>query len=201
MRTLSKIRGALLALALLYLPACNTAEMLPETAISTAPATATAETGWMSDAQKEAIGDTAGKVWVAAWFAGEQFMSESLTRRWRQVAVEQAATPQARLALSVDLLDRPPPPLTSAFERGLDVRGVSYEEGQVWIDLDAASPGLRGHGSAGLLVGSEQLKQAAIFYFPEARTLCVAYDGVPTTVEEGGPIFLHDASGCPIPLR
>lgn len=157
--------------------------------------------GWYTDAEKEEADPEDQHRWVAAWFAGENAMPESVSRRWRPLNAEIVHTPEALLQYSVDLLDQPPPDRTSAFAAGIDVHGVTFDQGQVLLDLDADSPGLYNHGSTGLLIGSEQLTATAAFYFPDAQTLCVAYDGEPTSIEDGGPIFLHDASGCPLPLK
>lgn len=155
---------------------------------------------WYSDEEKEAVDPDGVEQWVAAWFAGENFMEESISRWWMVTPVEED-TPEALLARSVALLDDPPEGWTSAFARGIMVRDVTFDGSEVLLDLNTGSEGLYGHGSAGYVIGSEQLSSAARFYFPEARTLCVAYDGVRTTIEEGGPSFLHDANGCPIRLR
>lgn len=155
---------------------------------------------WYSDEEKEAADPQETELWVAAWFAGEDVMPESISRWWI-VAPDEEDTPEALLARSVALLDEPPEGRTSAFAEGIGVREVSFDGSELLLDVDAESEGLYGHGSAGYIIGSEQLTSAARFYFPEAETLCVAYDGVRTAIEEGGPSFLHDASGCPIPLR
>lgn len=191
-----------LTLMVTLLPACTGAGRQTASPTPTPPATVTAlPSGWYTDAEKETADPQGEHAWVAAWFAGESAMPDSVGRRWRPVDAAAETTPEALFARSVDLLDEPPPGRTSAFADGIDVHGVTFDQAQILLDLDADSPGLYNHGSAGLLVGIEQLTAAAAFYFPEAQTLCVAYDGQPTSVEDGGPIFLHDASGCPLPLR
>ncbi len=156
---------------------------------------------WYSEEEKQAVDPNGAAQWVAAWLAGEDVMPESIERWWMVTTVEED-TPEATLARSVALLDEAlPEGRTSAFADGIRVNSVSFDGREVLLDLDADSEGLYGHGSAGLIIGSEQLASAARYYFPEAETLCVAYDGVRTTIEEGGPSFLHDANGCPIRLR
>ncbi|MFW5942918.1 MAG: hypothetical protein ACOCXI_14045 [Chloroflexota bacterium] len=184
-------------IGLLLLGACDSGQ---EPAVPTA-APVVSEGEWYTDAQKEAAGPGEEQVWLAAWFAGENAMPESISRWWTLLPDGGDERAEVLLALSVERLDDPPEEATSAFGDGLTVRDVTYEEGQVLLDLEGDSPGLHGHGSAGYIIGSEQLKAAAAFYFPDADTLCVAYDGQPTAIEAGGPTFLHDASGCPIPLR
>lgn len=185
-----------IVIGLLLLGACDSSE---EPAAST-PALNVGEGEWYTDAEKEAADPGDEHVWVAAWFAGEGAMPESISRWWT-VLPGGGGTADALLMASVEQLDDPPEGATSAFSDGLTVRDVTYDEGQVLIDLEGNSPGLHGHGSAGYIIGSEQLKAAAAFYFPDADTLCVAYDGQPTAIEAGGPTFLHDASGCPISLK
>lgn len=68
------------------------------------------------------------------------------------------------------------------------------------VDLDGDSRALRGQASFGLILGTQQLALVTRDQLPDARTLCVTYDGVPTSVESGGPSWLHDASGCPIDI-
>lgn len=156
---------------------------------------------WYSEEEKRAVDPEGAARWLAAWFAGEDVMPESIERWWMVTTVEED-TPEAHMARSVALLDEElPEGRTSAFADGIRVNSVSFDGREVVLDLDADSEGLYGHGSAGYIIGSEQLVSAARYYFPEAETLCVAYDGVRTTIEEGGPSFLHDANGCPIHLR
>lgn len=192
-----------LTLTITVLSACTAGAGRQTTLPSpTSPPTVTAlPSGWYTDAEKETADPQGEHAWVAAWFADENVMPDSVSRRWRPLDGTVDDTPAALLERSVDLLDEPPPDRTSAFAGGIDVHDVTVDDGQVLLDLDADSPGLYGHGSTGLLIGIEQLAAATAFYFPEAQTLCVAYDGQPTSVEDGGPIFLHDASGCPILLR
>ncbi|MFW6097613.1 MAG: hypothetical protein ACOC9Z_06035 [Chloroflexota bacterium] len=156
---------------------------------------------WYSEEEQQAMDPEGAGQWVAAWFAGEDVTPESIERWWMVTTVEED-TPEAHMARSVALLDEAlPEGRTSAFADGIAVHGVSFDGSEVLLDLDADSEGLYGHGSAGYIIGSEQLVSVARYYFPEAETLCVAYDGVRTSIEEGGPSFLHDANGCPIRLR
>jgi len=140
-------------------------------------------------------------VWVAAWFAPEDAFPDVMVRSWMLVPHAGDPTAAEQLALSVGLLDSTPPPgMTSAFWAGLEVGGVTMAERQVGLDLAAESPGLSGHGSHGLILGESQLRSAATYYFPDADTMCITYDGVPTDIAAGGPSFLHDAAGCPLAL-
>ncbi len=169
---------------------------------ATSTSTTTSEprgAGWYGDSdQRDA---EVGSVWVAAWFAPEDAFPDVMVRYWMLVPFSGAPTGAEQLALSVGLLDTTPPPgMTSAFWAGLEVGGVTMAERQVRVDLAADTPGLSGHGSHGLILGESQLRSAATHYFPDAETMCIAYDGVPTDVDAGGPTFLHDASGCPLPL-
>lgn len=205
-----------LVLTIALLAACkaatgqNTASLTPMPTLTSTPSLTQTPTptptatplppGWYTDAEKEAADPQNQHPWIAAWFAGENAMPESVTRRWRPATDLADDTPETLFAYSVDLLDDPPPDRTSAFAAGIDVHGVAFDSQQVLLDLDADSPGLYNHGSTGLLIAIEQLTAAAAFYFPDAQSLCVAYDGELTAIEEGGPIFLHDASGCPLPL-
>lgn len=195
--------SVLLVVGIVLLGACSgSVEQKAASPTPTVSPTNAAEAeGWIRDAEKEAVDPDDAQGWVAAWFAGENAMPDSVSRRWRQVNGAGEKTPEELLEQSVVLLSDPPSERTSAFAEGVSVHGVTFNEGQVLIDLDAESPSLYGHGSTGYLIAVEQLTSAAAFYFPEAETLCIAYDGEPTTIEEGGPIFLHDASGCPLPLR
>ena len=183
-------------IGLLLLGACTSGQE----PVAPTPAPVVSEGEWYTDAEKEAVDPAGEQTWVAAWFAGEDAMPESISQWWTLLP-DGGGTAEALLMASVERLDDPPEGTTSAFTEGLTVRDVTYEQGQVLLDLDAASPGLYGHGSAGFLIGSEQLTSAAAYYFPEADSLCVAYDGQPTAIEAGGPSFLHEASGCPIRLR
>lgn len=165
---------------------------------SPTPAADPGSLGWYADSDQR--GAEVDGVWVAAWFAPEEdALPERMRRFWMLVPPGGEASPAERLARSVELLDLTPPPgTTSAFGAGLDVNSVTIAGGQVVIDLAGDSPGLRGHATHGLILGESQLLSAATFYVPDAETLCVAYDGVPT--DEGGPTFLHDAYGCPLAL-
>jgi len=112
-----------------------------------------------------------------------------------------ALTTAEQLALSVGLLDTTPPHgVTSAFSAGLEVSGVDMAERQVGLDLASESPGLSGHGSHGLILGESQLRSAASYYFPNADTMCITYDGAPADTAASGPSFLHDADGGPLQL-
>lgn len=193
---------ALILICTALLVACSAADEPGVSPTATARERADVDADrWYSDAEKEAADPEGEQRWVAAWFAGEDAMPESMSRWWKVVDPAEEQTAEALLARSVALLDDPPEDQTSAFARGITVHHARFNGSEVRLDLDAASPGLYGHGSAGYVIGSEQLASAAAFYFPEADTLCVAYDGERTAIEEGGPSFLHDASGCPIPLR
>lgn len=156
-------------------------------------------TGWFSDEQREADGRQDG--WVAAWFAPDDAgaLPEAEARWWRHAGDDPLTTPE-QAELAVASLDDPPPGALSAFAGGLTVRDVSLDGAQVLVDLDGDSPGLHGHGSFGLILGSDQLVRIADHYYPDAETLCVAYDGTPTSTAAEGPSFLHDAHGCPIDL-
>lgn len=202
-----------LVLTIALLAACmaatgqNTASLTPTPTLTSTlsptltPTATPLPPGWYTDAEKETADPQNQHQWIAAWFAGENAMPDSISRRWRPLDEAVEETPEALFTYSVDLLDDPPPDRTSAFAAGIDVHGVTFDGQQILLDLDAASPGLYNHGSTGLLIAIEQLTAAAAFYFPDAQTLCVAYDGQPTVIEDGGPIFLHDASGCPLPLQ
>ena len=156
--------------------------------------------GWFDDAYDR--GDPKRGTWVAAWFVPGDGFPDLAVRYWRVVELGPDPTAEALLASSVGQLDEPPPDgMSTAFGAGLEVLGVTMVDRQVVLDLAASSPGLRGHASHGTILGELQLRSAAAHYFPEADTLCVTYDGVPTDVEAGGATFLHDASGCPLALR
>ena len=149
---------------LLILPACtagtgqNAPLPTPAPALTSTPAptlvptpTSTALPAvWYTDAEKEAADPQGEQLWVAAWFAGENAMPESVSRRWRPVDDTAMNTPEALLEHSENLLDEPPPDRTSAFADGIAVHGVTLDQGQVLLNLDADSPGLYNHGSAGL---------------------------------------------------
>jgi hypothetical protein len=153
-------------------------------------------TGWYTDNQRP--DDTTGL--VPAWFVPEPVGGPPgpAVRYWRPMA-DHPLTRDEQARLSVQALALTPPPGTqTAFAQGLTVHDVTLDDEQVRIDLDGDSTGLHGHGSYGLMLGSDQLVALAVHHYPDATTLCIAYDGVPTSA--GGPPFLHDAQGCPIDL-
>ena len=174
----------------------------PPTVSATTSSTTAADLGslgWYADGDQR--GAEVDGVWVAVWFSPSDIFPDTMVRYWMLVPPGGEVTPEERLVRSVELLDTTPPlGMDSAFRAGLKVRGVTFADRQVVPDLAADSPGLSGHGSHGLILGESQLRSAATHYFPDAETMCIAYDGVPTGVDAGGPTFLHDASGCPLPL-
>lgn len=155
-------------------------------------------TGWYTDSQHP--DDPTGL--VPTWFVPEPVDGPPgpAVRYWRTMADHPLTEgEQARLAVQALALT-PPPGTQSAFSRGLTVHDVTLIDGQVRLDLDGDSPGLHGHGSHGLIMGSQQLVALIVHHYPDATTLCVSYDGVPTSMKAGSPPFLHDAVGCPIDL-
>ena len=179
-------------------PVASTSDPARSSSPTTSKAPDHTEGGWYDDFDHR--DDVSNGVWVAAWFVPGDAMPDSIVRWWRVVDLGTEPTPRSLMVGSIRLLDElPPEGMSSAFGAGLEVLDVEIDGSQVVLDLAADSPGLYGHGSAGAYIGESQLIAAAAHYFPDAETLCVTYDGVPTDAESGGT-FLHDMIGCPLAL-
>lgn len=108
--------------------------------------------------------------------------------------------PTSRFAWALEAVGDAPPGTMTGFEGGVRLLSLSVDADRLNLDLDGTSPGLRSESHVRGVIALRQLSALTRLYFPAVSDLCVLFDGVPTTPEEGGPTFFHDSSGCPIPV-
>jgi len=133
---------------------------------------------WFTDEDKSTIsGQNTDGDWIAAWFGTSGTNPEEVRRYWRKDSRAPTLDAPGKMKLAVEWLNNPPAGANSAFTRGLQIIGVKEDGSEVLLDIEQSSPGLGGHSTNGLILGAAQLVAVAAYYFPNAKTLCVAFDG------------------------
>lgn len=144
------------------------------------------------------VSDTAGM--VPGWFAPQDGPRDLFVQFWRP-SDSPADTRQQLFTQAVRYMTVAPAGMWTPLDADPEALEVTLQNGTVTLDLNEASAAAVGElDVAEAQVALEMVRRNIATLYPEADTLCITYDGIPTNPNDGGPGFLGAVAGCPLEL-
>lgn len=144
------------------------------------------------------VAETAGM--VPGWFAPQDGPEDLFVQFWRPKD-SPAHTRQQLLTQAVRYMTVAPAGMWTPLHADPEVLEVTLQNGTVTLDLDETSATTVGElDVAEAQLALEMVRRNIATLYPEADTLCITYDSIPTNPNDGGPGFLGPVAGCPLDL-
>lgn len=144
------------------------------------------------------VSDTAGM--VPGWFFPQDGPEDLFVQFWRP-SDSPAGTRQQLVTQAVRYMTVAPAGMWTPLHADPEVLAVTLQNGTVTLDLDETSAAAVGElDVAEAQVALEMVRRNIATLYPEADTLCITHDSIPTKPNDGGPGFLGPVAGCPLDL-